>query len=192
MFLEVFTTTGALSGSVLALFLDEWPMSLVLAALLGYMAYAAYSTRNLDDAGIRTGEFALAKPDRIARYLDLRGSYFDQAANRQVDYVICGTPIGMMVAYLAGITSGLLGVGGGVLKVSARNRYMNVPMKVPVGVPIPWMPLAPVLLILTPVARVIVSIALLATDHGYKFVVITSIVMLVIMFAITLGLLGLE
>jgi uncharacterized membrane protein len=54
------------------------------------------------------------------------------------------------------------------------------------------MPLAPVLLILTPVARVIVSIALLATDHGYKFVVITSIVMLVIMFAITLRLLGLE
>jgi len=27
----------------------------------------------------------------------------------------------MMVAYLAGITSGLLGVGGGVLKVSAMN-----------------------------------------------------------------------
>lgn len=133
MFLEVFTTTGALSGSVLALFLREWAMSLVFAAMLGYMAYAAYSTRNLDDARIRTGEFARAKPDRIARYLDLRGSYFDQAANRQVDYVICGTPIGVMVAYLAGITSGLLGVGGGVLKVSAMNRYMNVPMKVSVG-----------------------------------------------------------
>jgi uncharacterized membrane protein YfcA len=133
MFLEVFTTTGALSGSVLALFLHEWAMSLVFAAMLGYMAYAAYSTRNLDDARIATGEFARAKPDRIARYLDLRGSYFDQAANRQVDYVISGTPIGMMVAYLAGITSGLLGVGGGVLKVSAMNRYMNVPMKVSVG-----------------------------------------------------------
>ena len=62
MFLEVFTTTGALSGSVLALlFLDQWPC-LVFAALLGYMAYAAYSKRNLDDARIRTGEFALAKP----------------------------------------------------------------------------------------------------------------------------------
>lgn len=133
MFLEVFTTTGALSGSVLALFLHEWAMSLVFAAMLGYMAYAAYSTRNLDDARIASGEFARAKPDRIARYLDLRGSYFDQAANRQVDYVISGTPIGIMVAYLAGITSGLLGVGGGVLKVSAMNRYMNVPMKVSVG-----------------------------------------------------------
>lgn len=133
MFLEIFTTTGALSGSVLALFLREWVMSLVFALMLAYMAYAAYTTRNLDDQRIATGEFARAKPDRIARYLDLRGSYFDQAANKQVDYVICGTSIGISVAYLAGITSGLLGVGGGVLKVSAMNRYMNVPMKVAVG-----------------------------------------------------------
>lgn len=133
MFLEIFTTTGALSGSVLALFLHEWVMSLVFALMLAYMAYAAYTTRNLDDQRIATGEFARAKPDRIARYLDLRGSYFDQAANKQVDYVVCGTSIGISVAYLAGITSGLLGVGGGVLKVSAMNRYMNVPMKVAVG-----------------------------------------------------------
>jgi uncharacterized membrane protein YfcA len=34
---------------------------------------------------------------------------------------------------LAGVTSGLLGIGGGVLKVSAMNRFMNVPMKVAVG-----------------------------------------------------------
>jgi hypothetical protein len=133
MFLEVFTTTGALSGSVLALFLNEWVMSLIFAGMLAYMAYAAYSTRNLDDDRIASGEFARAKPDRIARCLDLKGSYFDQAAGKQVEYVVGGTPIGILVSYLAGITSGLLGVGGGVLKVSAMNRYMNVPMKVAVG-----------------------------------------------------------
>jgi len=133
MFLEVFTTTGALSGSVLALFLNEWVMSLIFAGMLAYMAYAAYSTRNLDDVRIASGEFARAKPDRIARWLDLKGSYFDQAAGKQVEYVVGGTPIGILVSYLAGITSGLLGVGGGVLKVSAMNRYMNVPMKVAVG-----------------------------------------------------------
>ena len=133
MFLEVFTTTGALSGSILALFLREWVMALIFALMLGYMAYAAYATRNLDDERIRSGAFARARPDRIARYLNLCGSYFDQAADKQVEYVICGTPVGITVSYLAGITSGLLGVGGGVLKVSAMNRYMNVPMKVAVG-----------------------------------------------------------
>ena len=133
MFLEVFTTTGALSGSILALFLHEWMMSLIFALMLGYMAFAAYSTRNLDDQRIASGAFAATRPDRVARYLDLRGSYFDEAANKTVDYVVCGAPIGIIVSYLAGIASGLLGVGGGVLKVSAMNRYMNVPMKVAVG-----------------------------------------------------------
>src|SRR5512135_167941 len=39
MFLEIFTTFGALSGSVLALFLHEGTMALIFAALLAYMAY---------------------------------------------------------------------------------------------------------------------------------------------------------
>jgi len=133
MFLEIFTTTGAVSGTILALFLNEWIISLIFAVLLAYMAYAAYSTRNLDDEKIASGSFARAKPDRIAKYLELRRSYYDQAAEANVDYVVHGTPVGIVVAYLSGIVSGLLGVGGGVLKVSAMNRYMNVPMKVAVG-----------------------------------------------------------
>jgi len=133
MFLEIFTTIGALSGSILALYLHQGTMSLVFAALLAYMAYAAFSTRNLDDERIARGDFLRAKPDRVARYLDLQGTYHDLAANRKVDYVINGSLIGGSIAYLAGIASGLLGVGGGVLKVTAMNRYMNVPMKVAVG-----------------------------------------------------------
>jgi uncharacterized membrane protein YfcA len=133
MFLEVFTTTGALTGSVLALYLNEWVMSLIFAVMLAYMAWAAYSTRKLDDERIASGDFARAQPDRVTGYLDLRGSYYDLAANKDVAYVVNGAPYGMSISYLAGITSGLLGVGGGVLKVSAMNRYMNVPMKVSVG-----------------------------------------------------------
>lgn len=133
MFLEVFTTTGALLGSVLALFLNEHVMQLVFAAMLGYMAWAAFATRNLDDQRIASGAFANAKPDRLAAWLDLRGSYHDDAANRDVDYVVTGTPIGASISMLAGVASGLLGVGGGVLKVSAMNRFMNVPMKAAVG-----------------------------------------------------------
>jgi uncharacterized membrane protein YfcA len=133
MFLEIFTTIGALSGSVLALYLHESVMALIFAALLFYMAYAAFSTRNLDDRRIAAGEFVAARPDRITRSLSLAGSYYDVAAGRDVRYFVNGSWIGAAIAYLAGIASGLLGVGGGVLKVSAMNRYMNVPMKVAVG-----------------------------------------------------------
>lgn len=133
MFLEIFTTTGALSGSVLAVYLHEGVIALVFAVLLAYMAYAAFSTRRLDDLRIAADQFASAKPGRLVGFLSLRGTYHDLAAKRDVPYVVTGLGIGAGIAYLAGIASGLLGVGGGVLKVSAMNRYMNVPMKVAVG-----------------------------------------------------------
>lgn len=133
MFLEIATTIGALSGSILALYLKDWLMLLIFALMLGYMGYAAFVTRNLDDQRIARGEFALACPDRLSSYLNLRGVYHDEALDRRVDYVVKGAPAGASIALLAGVCSGLLGVGGGVLKVSAMNQYMNVPMKVSVG-----------------------------------------------------------
>jgi len=133
MFLEVATTIGALSGSVLALYLREWVMLLLFACLLLYMSYSAFVTRNVDDKRIAADDYANAKQDRLSAYLDLRGDYYDQAAKRQVKYVVNGAKAGMGISYAAGMASGLLGVGGGVLKVSAMNRYMNLPMKAAVG-----------------------------------------------------------
>lgn len=133
MFLEIATTIGALSGSVLALYLKDWLMLMIFALMLGYMGYASFVTRNLDDQRIAHGQFALACPDRLSAYLNLRGAYHDEALGRKVDYIVNGAPAGAGIALLAGVCSGLLGVGGGVLKVSAMNQYMNVPMKVSVG-----------------------------------------------------------
>ncbi|MGH9393984.1 MAG: sulfite exporter TauE/SafE family protein [Terriglobales bacterium] len=133
MFLEVATTLGALSGSVLALYLREWVMLMLFAALLLYMGITAYTTRHRDDQRIACGAFAGATPDAWSRRFQLSGTYHDQALGRRVDYVVNGTGIGAAISYLAGVASGLLGVGGGVLKVSAMNRYMNVPMKAAVG-----------------------------------------------------------
>lgn len=133
MFLETATTIGALSGSILALYLREWVMLMIFAWLLAYMGYTSFTTRKVDDQRIARGDFARVRPDRFAAFLDLRGSYHDAAEDRTVDYVVTGVPVGASLSCLAGVASGLLGVGGGVLKVSAMNSYMNVPMKVAVG-----------------------------------------------------------
>lgn len=98
MFLEVFTTAGALSGSALALYLHQGVLALVFGALLLYMAYSAFITRNLDDRRIAAGGFAGAKPDRVTGFLSLRGSYRDVAADRNVDYVVNGSLIGAAVS----------------------------------------------------------------------------------------------
>ena len=133
MFLEIATTIGALSGSLLALYLKEWVMLIIFAVMLAYMAYTAFITRNLDDHRIASGNYTDVRQDRLSAYLDLRGDYYDEAAQKTVAYTITQAPIGAAISYLAGLASGLLGVGGGVLKVSAMNRYMNVPMKAAVG-----------------------------------------------------------
>lgn len=133
MLLEIATTAGALIGSVLALYLNDWVMMLIFSLMLAYMGYTSFITRNADDVRIASGGFANAAPDRLSRFLNLRGTYHDEAFGKQVDYVVLGVPIGSFVSFLAGLASGLLGVGGGVLKVSAMNTYMNVPMKVAVG-----------------------------------------------------------
>jgi uncharacterized membrane protein YfcA len=108
-------------------------MLLLFSLMLAYMGWSAFTTRNLDGQRIASGAFANAAQDRLSRFLALRGTYHDLAAQKNVDYVVNGTAIGGSISFLAGIASGLLGVGGGVLKVSAMNRYMNVPMKVAVG-----------------------------------------------------------
>jgi uncharacterized membrane protein YfcA len=133
MFLEIFTTTGALLGSVLAVYFNEWTIALIISIMLAYLGYVSFTTRHLDDQRIAGNKFLNVKQDRISAHLNLSGDYHDVAAAKDVPYVVTGASAGIVVSALAGIASGLLGVGGGVLKVSAMNRYMNVPMKVAVG-----------------------------------------------------------
>ena len=76
--------------------------------------------------------------------------------------------------------------------VRVHSQWSNVIHGLAAGDPISLMLLATMLLILTPIARVVVSIAAFATDRDYKFVVITSIVMLIMMLTVGPGLLGLQ
>lgn len=57
--------------------------------------------------------------------------------------------------------------------------------------PTAWMLVATAVLILTPVARVLVSIYAFAVDHDMRYVVVTSIVFLIMVLTVVLGLHGL-
>lgn len=60
----------------------------------------------------------------------LGGAYMDLGHHRLVAYRAVRLWIGWAVSLLAGLLSGLLGVGGGFLKVPAMNLGMKVPIKV--------------------------------------------------------------
>ncbi|MDE1838262.1 MAG: sulfite exporter TauE/SafE family protein, partial [Euryarchaeota archaeon] len=68
--------------------------------------------------------------DRLAAALRLNSSYFDHRLGREVSYQVTGIPQAMGIMGVAGVVSGLLGIGAGVVKVLAHEIYMKVPTKV--------------------------------------------------------------
>jgi hypothetical protein len=123
MVLEIATTTGALSGAFLAGVISGRWLYLVFGLVLGYSAVAMFRKRkDLADAGV--------PGDRIADWLRLHDSYYDAADKKQVDYRVTHTPLGMLLMYIAGVVSGLLGIGSGALKVPAMDLAMRLPIKV--------------------------------------------------------------
>jgi uncharacterized membrane protein YfcA len=123
MFLEMATTTGAVAGALVAGALPARALSAIFGLVLLHAAWSAYRARDEDvPAGV--------PGSRLACRLRLGGSYYDPALRRQVDYAITGVPQGFALMWLAGLISGLLGVGSGVFKVLALDRMMRAPIKV--------------------------------------------------------------
>jgi uncharacterized protein len=119
--LEIGTTSGAISGAYLAGILGGHWLFLIFAAMLALSALVM-----LRRAGHPAGT---PPPDSLADRLRLHGSYFDDSLGEVVQYRVTHTRLGLFLMYLAGIVSGLLGVGSGVLKVPAMDLAMRIPIK---------------------------------------------------------------
>ena len=123
MFLEVATTTGALSGAYLATLLPERFLFAFFGVVLAYSSVITYRKRHED-------QLLAVSNDRIANYFNLHGSYYDEAEGREITYKVSGTKLGLVLMYIAGLVSALLGIGSGALKVPAMDAAMHLPMKV--------------------------------------------------------------
>jgi uncharacterized membrane protein YfcA len=126
MFLEIGTTLGAVSGAYLAGILPVQLLYLTFAVVMGYSGIVMLRART--EAYAPEGE--AAEPDTLATKLRLDSSYYDHALQRQVPYHVQGVLTGLGLMYIAGIVSGLLGIGGGILKVPAMDLAMRLPIKV--------------------------------------------------------------
>ena len=120
MFLEVATTIGALTGAALVLYLKVSVISVIFGVVLLYSAYASLSDHAPTSAD--------AKPDRIASWLRMDSTY--PTPNGLERYHVRGVPLGFALMFVAGVLSGLLGIGSGAVKVLAMDRAMKLPFKV--------------------------------------------------------------
>jgi len=123
MFLEVATVAGAVTGALVAGLVATSVLHVVFGGVL-VVAALGMVTRREDRASHPVASSELA--DR----LQLHGEYPDPIAGRTVGYRVARPGLGFGLMYLAGITSGLLGIGGGTFKVPAMDLAMGLPLKV--------------------------------------------------------------
>ncbi len=149
--LEIATTIGGLVGGLVAVLVDGSVLDGLFAVVM--MVTAVLVFRGRDDHGQAVGAapepggagatsrvVAEGEAEAMISSLgprvgweergQLGGAYHDQARGVLVVYRAVRLWIGWAVSFLAGLLSGLLGVGGGFLKVPAMNLGMKVPIKV--------------------------------------------------------------
>jgi uncharacterized membrane protein YfcA len=139
MFLEVATTAGAITGAFVGAYLGGPALFFIFGVLMLYSCVVMFQRGKMEQAsmtGAQDPEVLRQTPDtnqslgrRLARRLRLDGEYYDAALKRKIAYRVQGVPMGFGLMYIAGTVSGLLGIGGGALKVPAMDIAMRIPMK---------------------------------------------------------------
>ena len=120
MILEIATTVGALAGAWLAGLVSTSSVAVVFGVVLLYSAYQSWRppAEHVDEG----------PPDRLATALALDSTYPTPDGPRS--YRVRNVPGGFGLMFVAGVLSGLLGIGSGAVKVLAMDRAMRLPFKV--------------------------------------------------------------
>jgi uncharacterized membrane protein YfcA len=120
MFLEIATTIGAIFGAVLAHVIPTAAISVIFGIVLVHSAYLSSRARRDQPLPATSGTLA-ARLRMDSSYPSLKGP-----KSYHVEHV----PLGFFLMWVAGILSGLLGIGSGAMKVVAMDRAMRLPFKV--------------------------------------------------------------
>ncbi|PCI36345.1 MAG: permease [Elusimicrobia bacterium] len=116
MILETATVCGAITGGFAAAYLPARVLIGIFSVLLAIVTVLLWRGRLSETASSETKGYFPA-------------SYKDPALKRTVHYAVRRLDVGMTTAFFAGNLSGLLGVGGGVIKVPVLHLFCGLPMK---------------------------------------------------------------
>jgi len=120
MLLEIATTVGASAGALVAARVPTNVIAVIFGAVLLSTVYSASRVRRAEDIPKRS--------DPLAVRLRLEGSYPTEHGAKR--YYVRRLPLGFGLMSLAGLLSGLLGIGSGAMKVLAMDKAMGLPFKV--------------------------------------------------------------
>jgi uncharacterized membrane protein YfcA len=120
MYLEMFTSVGAIVGASIT----TW-----IAPVYLYFFFAAFLMTSFLKVGGRKRKGPL-KENALARWLELEGSYFDEASKESVHYQADRPLLGGVGMMIAGLAAGMLGIGAGAFKVTVQENILKLPPKV--------------------------------------------------------------
>lgn len=112
------TTLGAIAGGLIAVVASPNLLRIIFAVSLIAMPIAMLRRPTIEARRIEA-------PDPLR----LGATYHDPALKADVTYTPRALGPGMAISAVAGVISGMLGIGGGAVQVPAMNLIMRVPVK---------------------------------------------------------------
>ncbi len=121
LFLEIATSIGALVGAALAARVPTAALAILLGVVLLFSAFAPAHAGHGPAKGSQERR-------SLGTILKLNSSF--PGADGMETYNVHRVPLGFSMMSLAGMLSGLLGIGSGAVKVLAMDLAMGLPFKV--------------------------------------------------------------
>ena len=150
--MEIPTTAGSIIGSVSVAYLKSDALFILFgcfAFVSGVLAFIkdrfakdkfspdnisestyGYTQNNSSRGTLDNSPVNVSDTDPSVKSSIFDSSYYDEPSKRRIYYKPRRVAVGSGVSVFAGLLSGLLGVGGGIIKVPAMNIIMDVPIKV--------------------------------------------------------------
>jgi uncharacterized membrane protein YfcA len=124
MLLQISTAIGAIVGAIVAIWVDASILKVVLGVILVYSAVSMIRSRKQAYPNAAPGD-----PDPLA----LGAAFSDPTTGGEIRYIPQRVPFGLGISTGAGVLSGMLGIGGGVIQVPMMNLVMKMPVKAAAG-----------------------------------------------------------
>jgi uncharacterized membrane protein YfcA len=123
MFLEMFTIIGAIVGAAVTLASGHHFLFILFGIILLFSCFTLLFQH-------KEKRQEAVQQDKFSHWLELEGSYYDQAIQRRIQYKGVRAYLGGPLMFVAGLVAGLLGIGAGALKVLIFDLVMGLPPKV--------------------------------------------------------------